>query len=663
MHRSASVPVSLHSAYPERATPRLGTLDRLAARTVGTVARRVVAWKGRRGDLLDRMARHGAEFVDLPARRMPGLLEELRIRLPREGFHPDLVARSFALVREVAGRTLGQRHFDAQMLGGWALLRGMVAEMDTGEGKTLTATLPACTAALAGVPVHVITVNDYLTERDAKAMAPLYRALGLSVGTIVHGVEPEARRAAYACSIAYCTNKELAFDYLRDRLVSGRHPNRIQLQLERLSGDRGRAGRLVLRGLHYAIVDEADSVLVDEARTPLIISGPGRPVAEQALYGETLALAGRLDTERDFVVDLRERHVQLTPVGESKLEDWAPALGQAWNGKRRREGLVRQALYALHLLQRDLHYLVRDDKVQIIDEYTGRVLDGRMWEDGLHHMVETKEGLPLGSRQSPQAKITYQRLFRRYLRLSGMTGTAREIASELWTVYRLPVVRIPPNRPSRRCALPDQVYATADAKWAAVVARVRALHGLGQPVLIGTRSVETSEEVSRRLVAAQLPHQVLNARHDQAEAAIIARAGERGRITVATNMAGRGTDIRLAADVASLGGLHVIAVERNEARRIDRQLFGRCGRQGDPGSHEMMLSLDDDLVKTYGWSLWLRLARWVPHRPASPFVWVCGLALRRAQRAAERLHARIRRDVLRSDEEQMTALAFSGQLE
>lgn len=663
MRRPGSSHAALHSAYPERRAPRLGSLDRLAARVVGPFVRQCKTWECRRSGILERIARESAGFIGLSDRQIPAVVEELRIRLSREGFHPDLAVRSFAFVREVAERTLGKRHFDSQMLGGWALLRGMIAEMDTGEGKTLTATLPVCTAALAGVPVHVITVNDYLTGRDADMMAPLYQALGLSVGRIVHGMDPPARQAAYACSITYCTNKELAFDYLRDRLVLGRHPSRIQLQLERLYGEQSRARQLVLRGLHYAIVDEADSVLVDEARTPLIISGAGGRGSEQALYAQALALAKRLQSERDFTVDARGRKIHLTPSGEMKLEEWSQALGGMWKGPRRRESLARQALYALHLLQRDTHYLVRDDTVQIIDEYTGRILDGRKWEDGLHQMVETKEGCPLGTLQSPLARITYQRFFRRYLRLAGMTGTAQEVAGELWSVYRLPVVRIMPHRPSKRRALPDQVYVTAEEKWRAVVARIEALHHAGQPVLIGTRSVDTSEHVSRLLAAAELPHQVLNARQDQAEAAVVAQAGTYGRITVATNMAGRGTDIRLADDVVPLGGLHVIAVERNEARRIDRQLFGRCARQGDPGSYEMIVSLEDELVATYGWSVWAWVAVLGLRAAGSPWAWLYRMVMRQAQRGAERLHARVRRDVLRSDEEQMSIMAFSGQAE
>jgi preprotein translocase subunit SecA len=570
------------------------------------------------------------------------------------------VARAFALVRETARRTLGIRHFDVQVMGGWVLLHGMVAEMDTGEGKTLTATLPACTAALAGVPVHIITVNDYLAQRDAAWMGPIYRALGLTVGVITHGMEPQARRMAYACDVTYCTNKEVVFDYLKDRLVLERSASRLHLQLERLSGASARLHRLLLRGLYYAIVDEADSVLVDEARTPLIISGSAHHTPEQRVYQTALALAAQLDPGRDFVIEGGVRTVQLTPAGQTRLAELAQVYGGVWRGRRRREELVRQALTTQHLLQRDTHYLVSNGKVQIIDEYTGRVLADRSWEHGLHQLIETKEGCALTHPHEPLARISYQRFFRRYLRLAGMTGTAHEVRRELWTVYRLPVVSVPTNRPVQRHHVRDRVYPTAAAKWEAVVARIASLHRVGRPLLVGTRSVAASEHLSRLLHAAGLPHQVLNARQDQAEVGIVARAGEPGRITVATNMAGRGTDIRLAPGVAERGGLHVIATEKHEARRIDRQLFGRGGRQGDPGSYEAIVSLEDELVAVYASGLWRWLGRVTGHRGRLIAPWLGSVVVRRAQQAAERLHARTRHDLLKMDEHLEIALAFAG---
>jgi preprotein translocase subunit SecA len=589
--------------------------------------------------------------------------DDLRGQLRREGLRRDLVARTFALVREMAERKIGLRPFDVQLMGGWVLLNGMIVEMETGEGKTLTATLPACTLALAGVPVHIITVNDYLATRDAEWMGPIYRALGLTVGVIVHGLDPPARRKAYAADITYCTNKEIVFDYLKDRLHLGRRGGTIHLQLERLSGQSSHAENLLLRGLHYAIVDEADSVLVDEARTPLIISGRNGNRQEQSVYETALSLADQLQPDQDFLIESGARQIRMTEAGFAKVAELCRPLGSIWTGRLRREELVHQALTARHLFVRDQHYLVKEGKVQLIDEFTGRIMGDRSWEHGLHQMVEAKEGCPLTSQQDARARITYQRFFRKYLRLAGMTGTAREVRGELWSVYRLPVVSIPTNRPTQRRGFPDRVFPTAAAKWEGVVKRIEEIHQQGRPVLIGTRSVAASEHLSRLLAAVGLRHQVLNARQDKDEASIIAQAGEPKRITVATNMAGRGTDIRLAPGIAERGGLHVLATERHEARRIDRQLFGRCGRQGDSGTYAAFVSLEDEIVIQFGHPFFwvLDLTRWLGLGAISQWLgrWILGAA----QRKAERVHARMRRDLLKMDEQLETTLAFSGRVD
>jgi preprotein translocase subunit SecA len=608
-------------------------------------------------------AAHGSTLQRLRTQAISEKASELRRRLRHKGFGVAVVSQAFALIREVAGRTLGMRHFDVQIMGGWILLNGMLAEMDTGEGKTLTATLPACTAALAGIPVHIVTVNDYLARRDAQALAPLYQALGLTVGVITHGMPAMARRQAYACDVTYCTNKEVAFDYLKDRLILGPKRGRLHLQIERLCDESARLRQLLLRGLYFAIVDEADSVLIDEARTPLLISGGSHNTPEQHVYQTALSLATQLACGQDFVIEDRERTVQLTNAGQGRLAELARLYGGVWHGRRRREELVRQALIAQHLMQRDRHYLVKDNSVQIIDEYTGRVMPDRSWEYGLHQLIETKEGCTLTRQHDPLARISYQQFFRRYLRLAGMTGTAREVRGELWSVYRLAVVSVPTHRPQQRYRAGDHMYATTATKWQAVVARTTTLHRQGRPILIGTRSVAASEHLSRLLTSAGLTHRVLNARQDGAEAAIIAQAGEPGRITVATNMAGRGTDIRLAPGVAERGGLYVIATERHEARRIDRQLFGRCGRQGDPGSYEMLMSLEDELVTVYGGGLWWWLNRLATYRCHLMAPWLSTRMVRRAQRRAEHVHARLRRELLRVDEHVEMALAFSGRSE
>jgi preprotein translocase subunit SecA len=582
--------------------------------------------------------------------------------LRREGFRDDLVALSFALVREVVRRELGVTLFGVQLIGGYAILKGLIAEMGTGEGKTLTATLPACTAALAGLSVHVVTVNDYLVGRDADGMQPVYDALGLSVGKIVQGMSAAERRSAYQCDITYCNNKELVFDYLKDRIALGNMFTRSHLQMEKLYRDSARLDSLLLRGLNFAIVDEADSVLIDEARTPLIISGERDSSYQQQIYLQALDLASQLDGGRDFAIRARLRSVHLSDVGKTRLTALAQPLGGLWAARRSREELVVKALSAQHLFSRDKHYLVSDGKVQIIDEYTGRVMPDRSWEGGLHQMIETKEGCAISGHRETLARLTYQRFFRRYMTLAGMTGTASEVAGELWTVYRLRVAKIPPNRPVRRDYLPSRIYPTAQAKWQAVVERVAQMHREEQrPILIGTRSVAASEHLSGLLTQAGLPHQVLNARQDRAEAEIVEHAGAMGRITLATNMAGRGTDIRLDVGVAEAGGLHVILTERHEAHRIDRQLFGRCGRQGQRGSCEAMVSLEDELIAAY-LGRFPQLGRSVAAGRTLPR-WLGLLLVNLAQRSAERLHAVTRNDTLRQDEKLDTMLAFSGRVE
>ena len=586
------------AAYAERRVDRLGNVDRLMERLSAPLQRWFTArpaGDSGRAALVAAVHECAAGARQLDDAELALAARGQRAALRREGFTAALCGRTFAMVQEAAERRLGMRHFDAQLQGGWVMLSGMVAEMGTGEGKTLTATLTACTAAFAGLPVHVITVNDYLCRRDADWMRPIYAMFGLSVGVVVSGQAPDVRRAAYACDITYCTNKDLTFDYLRDRLALGSRAGGAHRSVARLGAGASQAQPLVLRGLHFAIVDEVDSVLVDEARTPLIIAAPSDAAPQRTLHTAALALARTLQEGADFVVDEGERRVRLTAAGRDGLGATPADLPAALHGARRREAVVTQALTALHALKLDVHYLVREAKVQIVDEATGRILPDRSWEQGLHQMVELKEGCPASAEHTSIGRLTYQRFFTRYLHLAGMTGTAREIAPELWHTYGLPVVAVPPNRPNQRRDLGATLCATTAEKWQVVAQRIGALRTGGRPVLVGTRSVAASEALSAVLRAAGLPHQLLNARHDRAEAEIVSRAGQRGAVTVATNMAGRGTDIELGAGVALAGGLHVICTEMHDSGRVDRQLFGRCARQGDPGTHEAILSLDDEL--------------------------------------------------------------------
>ncbi len=645
--------------FPERKEPRPRWTDKLETAVTSWSASALPRFhQARLKRIVRSVNRAGPAFAAMDNAELGEAARALRLDLRRLGFRDEVVARSFALIREIAQREIGLRHYDVQLQGGYGLLKGIAVEMDTGEGKTLTATLAAGTAALAGIPVHIVTVNDYLAARDAEDMGPIYRALSLKVGVIVHGIAPPERREAYACDVTYASNKEIAFDYLRDRLALGRRSENLRLKLERLQGRDERLKRVVMRGLHFAIVDEADSVLIDEARTPLIISGETDPGDELERAEASMQLADELVEDSDYRIIKDERRIELTDAGREKLTELGEQLGGIWRSRIRREEAARQALTARHLFHRDEHYLVRDGKVQIVDEYTGRIMADRSWSEGLHQLVEFKEGVEVTGQKLPLARITYQRFFRRYRRLAGMTGTAREGAREFWSVYRLPVARIPTNRPLRRRRLPPRIFQTLDAKWDAVTERVRELNRSGHPVLIGTRSVKASETVSEWLQQARLEHVVLSAAQNKDEAEIIARAGEARRITVATNMAGRGVDIRLGPGVKELGGLHVILTERHDAGRIDRQLEGRCGRQGDPGTAEAILSLEDPLLEIVKAPALRRLAR--GNGRAN---WAAGGLFNKAQKKAERVHSRARRDLVKLDQKLGTLLAFSGGME
>jgi len=467
---------------------------------------------------------------------------------------------------------------------------------------------------------------------------------------------------AYACDVAYCCNKEVVFDYLRDRAALGvRSP--VQLQFDRLCGRYASRQQPLLRGLHSAIVDEADSVLIDETRTPLILSRSGDDESDMDFVSDALRLAGNLTAGRDYTFDASARRIELTDAGKGRLCTAAEVLGGIWARTRWREQLVAQAIAARDLYARDVDYLVRADEVQLIDEHTGRVTPGRTWSQGLHQMIEAKEGVTVTREPETLARISYQRFFRRYLRLAGLTGTAQEAARELWSVYGLRVATIGPHKPTQRSRLAEQVLATDDAKWQRVVERVATVHATGQPLLVGTASVAASERLSALLTAAGLPHEVLNARQDHAEAEIVAGAGQRGRITVATNMAGRGTDIRLGTGVAELGGLHVIVSERHDAARIDRQLIGRCARQGDPGSFELVLSLEDPLLERAGGAYSTRLLRSLASWSLNFGSWTAAAFLRAAQRRKQRAHGRTRARLLRADHQIDDRLAFAGPAE
>ena len=547
------------------------------------------------------------QFEHLTDDELKAKTQEFKDRLAKGETLDQLLPEAFAVVRLAAQRVIGLRPYDVQLLGGIVLHQGKIAEMGTGEGKTLVAVLPSYLNALTGKGVHVVTVNDYLARRDRQWMGPIHEFLGLTVGYINHDMDNADRREMYAKDITYVTNNELGFDYLRDNMVISRE-------------DR------VLRPLNYCIVDEVDSILIDEARTPLIISGPSEQSTDKYYIVNRLipSLKVRMITEKDEVkakyegvnldegvdaiIDEKAHTATLTDTGIAKAEKFLNVPNLYNDVESEWVHHINQALRAHHLYERDVDYVVKDGEVVIVDEFTGRLMPGRRWSDGLHQAVEAKEGLQIKEENQTLATITFQNFFKLYKKLSGMTGTAMTEANEFWQIYKLDVVEIRPNRPSKRIDYPDLVYLTEREKFAAIVEEVEHLWKQGAPVLVGTRSIEKSEKLSHMLRARGIPHKVLNAKYHEMEAQIISQAGRKGAVTIATNMAGRGTDIVLGGNpadkaeqdqVVALGGLHVIGSERHESRRIDNQLRGRCARQGDPGCSRFYISLDDELMRLF----------------------------------------------------------------
>ncbi len=569
-----------------------------------------------------------------------------------------LLSEALAALREAAARVCGLRPFHVQLIGVTALHRGCLAEMATGEGKTLVAAMAAVIAGWTRQPCHVVTVNDYLAARDARWFEALFRIAGLSVGVVTGGMDVSERRQGHAADVTYTTSKELLADFLRDRIALGplTDTERLRLNLA-VSGRKGLVGHTVMRGLGSAIIDEADSILIDEAVTPLIISRERENADLRAACIEARQLGELLSKGADYSVDPRFRDVELTPAGRARLSGASESLPPLWRGTDRRQELVTQALHAREFHHRDLQYVVQDGKVVIVDEYTGRMMPQRTWRDGLHQAIEAREGLEITSPSETLARMSFQRFFRMFPQLSGMTGTAWEARHELWRVYGLAVVRIPTNKPVRRMVLADRFFTSGEAKWTAVAAEIQRLNSTGRPVLVGTRSIAASEELSRRLAEVHLPHRLLNATRHQEEAAIVADAGKIGTVTLSTNMAGRGTDIRLDPGVADLGGLAVIATERHESPRIDRQLFGRSGRQGDPGTAQAFVSWEDEIFVRF---LPKPVRSGLRRMASNGSRWARETAVGLAQRRAQNQAAVQRRLVLRSDEWIDESLGFAG---
>ncbi len=515
----------------------------------------------------------------LSDQELAGKTTEFRERIVQGESLDDLLPEAFAVVREAAKRVLGERHYDVQLIGGIVLHQGMIAEMKTGEGKTLMSTAPVYLNALSGKGVHVVTVNDYLASRDMEWMGQVYRFLGLTTGSIVHDMDDDARREAYAADVTYGTNNEFGFDYLRDNM---------KFDLE----------DFCQRGFNYAIVDEVDSILIDEARTPLIISGPAEMSTD--MYIKVDRIMKHFKEDEHYTKEEKDRQAMLTDEGVVLAEELLKVDNLYDPANINFLHHVNQALKAHVLFQRDVDYIVKNGQVVIVDEFTGRTMEGRRYSDGLHQALEAKEGVKIEKENQTLASITFQNYFRMYDKLAGMTGTADTEAPEFKKIYDLDVVVIPTHRDMIRIDYPDVIYKNEKAKYRNIVQEIKELHAKGQPILVGTISIDVSEKIAKMLIKEKIPHEVLNAKQHEREAEIIADAGQKGKVTIATNMAGRGTDIKLGEGVCDAGGLHILGTSRHESRRIDNQLRGRSGRQGDPGSSRFFLSLEDDLLRIFG---------------------------------------------------------------
>ncbi len=601
MNTTVPRPGPIHGLYPQRS-------DSAAAWLAGPWAwlrarlplpQAWLRWRSRTP--LQQVRASQAVWARLGEHNLPLHVRRLRARLGRDGWHgAELRHQALGCAAALMQRTLGRNPYDSQLLCAQLLLDGRLAEMATGEGKTLAVALAAAVAALAGVPVHVMTANDYLAARDARQLEPFFRALGLSNGAVLAGSTPEQRRAAYACDVTHCTAREVAFDHLRDRQQLQAAPSEVQQRAARLAQSDPApplspvqpVQPLLLRGLCMALVDEADSLLIDEATMPLVLAEAVHDPRHRAWCFQALALARALGPGTDVSVDPATHQVSWTEAGQASLQARAVALGGAWHSSRHRLELVGSALVALHALKRDEHYLVREGKVELLDVHTGRAAQGRVWSRGLHTLVELKEGCTPSPHTRTSAQTSYQRFFARYLHLAGTSGTLAECRRELAAIYGLRVARVPLRTPCQRVLYRPHLFSHSVDRADAVAQRVQLLLSAGRPVLVGVASVAQARLVGQRLSAAGVAHQVLDANHDAAEAAVVASAGQMGSVTVATAMAGRGTDITLGPGVVQAGGLHVIVCQDNRCARLDRQFVGRCARQGDPGSAELWHARD-----------------------------------------------------------------------
>jgi preprotein translocase subunit SecA len=636
-------PSLLLGAYPEKPAPEKSfshSLKRLFAWPHATFG---LANIGRYKRFIARVNNVESKLNKLAESDWQNHLQQTRIQLHASGLTDEMTVEVMAVVKVACTKALGLTPYDTQLIAAAIMLEGKLAEMATGEGKTLTAGVCVACAAMAGIPVHLITANDYLVTRDASLLKPLFESLGLTVGAVEHSMEVEQRRAAYASNITYCTAKELVFDYLRDQTALHETPSDMHRRVAQLSGQQAPT---LLRGLYMAVIDEADSILIDEARTPLILSRSNLDAVKMQYFEQSITLAKTLHRDADFMINPLAMSVELTDSGRQKLD--VKGLGSLWNNEIYREESVSQALAALYLYQRDKHYLISEDEVQIIDEVTGRVSPGRVWSRGLHQMIELKEGCEPSGELVTMTQITYQRFFPRYMRLGGMSGTLSEARGELFSTYNLMIKKVPLRKLSKRNLKPTRLFQTLADQRQAIVNLAKSVHKTDQPILIGTDSVADSEVLSELFNKAGLPHAVLNARQNAEEANIVAQAGQLGKITVSTNMAGRGTDIPLSEEAIQKGGLYVICCQHNISKRIDRQLIGRCARQGDPGTAEMLVTLEKFLVYR-NCPAWL--TKCIKSTGMTWPAWLVLLSVRFPQWLEEYNQREQRRELLKQDEE------------
>lgn len=653
-----------HGEYPERKISTQNSFDEALLKWFDST-KHIVSYNHKKlSQYIEEVETIGNYYHRLQEQELLGKLASIRDHLHSKGLKHEYMIRCFAIIREIANIQLGMRPHNTQLMGAFVILNGRLAEMQTGEGKTLTASIAASTAALAGIPVHVITANEYLANRDAEKMMPLYQALGLTVTAIKDSMGQDEKKRCYQANITYCTSNQVAFDYLRDYIAKNTQKGKNNYQqCDDNDSLLNNSQSTLLRGLCFAIVDEADSVLIDEAKTPLIIARENNNTIQEKVYQQALSLATQLTPQKDFKINNLNNSIHFTNEGKKNIEELTKHLDGIWTGKKNREYLVQLALSAKFLYIKDKHYLIKNNKIHIIDPNTGRVLADRTWERGVHQMLEMKEGCALSGFRETIARITYQTFFRRYLLLGGMSGTLKEVRSELNRVYGLNIVTIPTHKPCQRKNLNNQVFSTAKEKYNFIINQVMQAHKCKCPILIGTSTLKESEIISSLLSKEQLEHQVLNARQDEFEAEIIAKAGLLCHITVATNMAGRGTDISLGPGVKELGGLFIIATELNESKRIDRQLYGRCARQGDPGSHIGVYSLEDDFFTHFYSKFFLKCLHALLFRNVSLNYTLANLLISIPQNTIERKNKKIRLNLLQLDTKLNELMLFTGKVE